>query len=225
MTIAVDIIIVLIIALCTFIGYKRGLIKVAVNILGFFLAIIIALLLYTPISNFIIQNTSIKDNIKDSIKGTVEFYVIGEEKEEEEKEETSEPKVMSEYIDDFIEKEKQNVKNGEKEIIANVSDTVATNIIKVAVAIGVFLIAKILLLIIKLFADFIGELPIIGQFNRAGGFIYGLLQGFLITFIILALISIISPSLKNPTIPDAINGSFIGKYMYNNNIILKIIFK
>ena len=222
--IIIDIIIVLILALFTFIGYKRGLIKVAVNILGFILAIIIALVLYNPISNFIMNNTSIKDNIKESISGTVEAYVIGEESEklEDEKEESQ---IMTNYINNFIEKEKQNVRNGEKEIISNVSETVAINIIKVGVAIGVFLVAKLLLLVIKIFADVIGEIPIIKQFNKAGGTIYGVLEGFLIIYILLAVTSLIAPSITNSSFIDAINNSKIGSIMYNNNVILKILFR
>ena len=221
--IIIDIIVILIICLCTFIGYKRGLIKVAVNILGFVLAIIIALVLYNPISNFIMNNTSIKDNIKESISGTVEGYVIGEEKEKEE--ETDESQIMTNYINNFIEKEKQDVRNGEKEIISNVSDTVAINIIKVGVAIGVFLISKIILLVIKLFADVIGEIPIIKQFNKVGGTLYGILQGLLIIYILLAIISLIAPSITDSSLIDAINNSKIGSIMYNNNVILKVIFK
>ena len=45
MAIAVDIIILAIMGICIFIGYQKGLLGVAVNILGFFIALIIALVL------------------------------------------------------------------------------------------------------------------------------------------------------------------------------------
>ena len=59
----IDIILIAIIALTTFIGYKRGLIKVAFKLISFLLAIVIAVVLYKPISNFIINNTQIDDTI------------------------------------------------------------------------------------------------------------------------------------------------------------------
>ena len=226
MQIAIDIIIIAIISLCTFIGYKRGLIKVAINILGFFLAIIISLILYNPVSNFIINNTQIKNNIKQSISGTVESYVIEETAEDEEQvEEKNESKIISNYINNFVKEEKQKVENTKKQMIENISDTVAVNIIKVGSAILVFIIAKIILLVIKIFADEIGKLPIIKQFNEAGGLVYGILQGMLIIYIVLAIISLIAPSVQDSMILDAINNSTIGKFLYNNNIILKFIFK
>ena len=67
MGLIVDVIILVIIALSVFIGYKRGLIKCAINVLSFFIAIIVVILLTTPISNFIINNTKIDDNIKTTI--------------------------------------------------------------------------------------------------------------------------------------------------------------
>ena len=45
MSIVLDLIVILIIALFTFIGYKQGLIKTAIKITSFFIAMIIALIL------------------------------------------------------------------------------------------------------------------------------------------------------------------------------------
>ena len=51
----IDLILIAIIALFTFIGYKRGLIKVAFGLVSFILAIAISVVLYKPVSNFIIN--------------------------------------------------------------------------------------------------------------------------------------------------------------------------
>ncbi len=64
-----DIILILVMALCVFLGYTRGLIKVAVKIIGFFAALIIALIFYTPVSDYIINNTDIVENLEHTIEG------------------------------------------------------------------------------------------------------------------------------------------------------------
>ncbi len=222
MAFIVDIIILAIMLLCIFLGYKKGLIGVGVNILGFLIALVIAFLLYTPISNFIIKNTTIQPTLKEAISGTVASYVINDEEKQET--EDNSPKVMTDYINSFIEQEKQHVEQTEKDIINNVSETVADNLIKIGVGILVFIVSKILLIFVKVLAKFISKLPIIGQFNKLGGAIYGVLQGLLIIYILLAILSIFSPTLENSAILEAINSSKIGKMMYDNNIILKIIF-
>lgn len=225
MAIVVDIIIIGIMLVCILLGYKKGLIRVAVNILGFFIALLIALILYTPISNFIINNTSIQPTLKEAIRGTVTSYVIKTEENEESNEvEDNSPKVMTDYINGFVEEQKQKAEQTEKDIINNVSETVANNLIKIAVGILVFITAKIALLFVKALAKVISNLPIIGSFNKLGGAIYGVLQGLLIIYILFAVLSVFAPTMENSGILEAINTSIIGKVMYNNNIILKIIF-
>lgn len=227
MAFVVDIIILAIILICTFIGYRKGLIRVAVNILGFFIALVIALILYKPVSSFIINNTSIATTLQEGIRETVTSYVIGtEEGKQEQGTEESEksPKVMTDYINGFIEEQKQKAEQTEKDIIDNVSKTVAINLIKIASAILVFIIAKIGLLFVKALAKIISNLPIIGSFNKIGGAIYGVLQGLLIIYILFAILSVFAPTMENSGIIETINSSKIGKTMYNENIILKIIF-
>ena len=67
MWITFDIAVIAIIALSTFIGYKQGLVKSAIKILSFFIAIVVALVLYKPVSGIIIKTTSVDDNIKNAM--------------------------------------------------------------------------------------------------------------------------------------------------------------
>lgn len=87
-----DLILIGIIALCIFLGYTRGLIKVAVRIIGFFAALIIALIFYTPVSNFIINNTDIVTNLEQ----TIEKKIYDKEEQNEEK-----PKDLMGTIEDY----------------------------------------------------------------------------------------------------------------------------
>ena len=66
-----DLIIIAVFILCIFLGYKKGLIKVGVRIISFFAALVIALVLYTPISNYIIENTEIVTSIKNTIQNSI----------------------------------------------------------------------------------------------------------------------------------------------------------
>ena len=57
MGIFVDVAIIIILALFTFLGYKKGLAKVLIKLLSFVISIIIALVLYKPVANVIIDRT------------------------------------------------------------------------------------------------------------------------------------------------------------------------
>lgn len=79
------------------------------------------------------------------------------------------------------------------------------------------------MIFIKLFASVIEKIPIIKQFNKAGGTIYGILEGFIVIYAILAIINLTAPMIEHNQAISKIEESFICKTMYQNNILLKII--
>lgn len=196
----IDIILIAIIALTTFIGYKKGLIKVAFGLISFLLAIVIAVVLYKPISGFIIKYTTLDDKIEETVESKI-----------------SSSNSAKEETDNFIANYYSDIKNATTAIIAkNISQT----IINIGCMIIVFIISNIILLFFKFSGDLIAKLPLIKQFNSAGGFIYGLLKGFILVYIILALIAIASPVIEMNQLIKMINSSIITNIMYNNNVIL-----
>lgn len=67
MGIALDIFIIVILVLSIFMGYKKGLISLIFSLCAFIIAIILTWILYTPITNFIIDNTDFDENIESAI--------------------------------------------------------------------------------------------------------------------------------------------------------------
>ena len=67
MSIIIDIVIIAIILFCLYRGYKKGLVGLAFSIVSFFAALIIAFILFVPVSSFVINNTEFDDNIKSAI--------------------------------------------------------------------------------------------------------------------------------------------------------------
>ena len=214
MGLIVDILIIAIIALFIFWGYHRGLIGVAFKIITFFAAIIIALLLYNPVSNIIIEKTQIDENIENSI-----IEKFSSKEDEQIKEEDIEN--MSEVLVNYIKNYTSEVQDATVSMVAKQVSTLSIN---VAVAIGLFILTKILLIIFKALSKILAELPVINQFDKTGGIIYGLLEGILVILIILAIISLCASMIENFEIVSSINNSYIGKFLYNNNIILKVLF-
>lgn len=213
MSILVDLIIVAVLAICIIIGYIKGLTGSLIKILSFVLSIVIAFILFVPVSNFIIENTQIDDDLEKSIKAAI---VSDEEKPEEDK--------MPEAITDYINKKVEETSNNAKEEIADVaSSDVAKTIVKAGTWIALFVIARILLIFLKFITSLITKLPVIKQFDKLGGIIYGLIEGLIITYFALTIISFVAPTSKG-TLTKSINESHIGKQMYNNNLLLNIIF-
>ena len=215
MAIIIDIVIVAIIALCLFLGYRRGLTGSLLKILSFVLAIVIAFILFKPVSNLVINHT----NWDDSLKTSIEQFITEKTSTPEEK--SSLPQVIVDYIDETM---AQSVNEAKEVAIENTAQSVTNLIVNAGVWIAVFIIARILLIFIKFITALIAKLPVIKLFDKLGGILYGILEAFVILYVLLAIISFIAPMINNAEFIDALNKSFIGSMLYNNNILLKILF-
>lgn len=213
MGIILDIIIIAIMALSIFLGYKKGLVKVAVKLCAFLIAIIVTLVFYKPVSNLIIENTELNEKIENVIieNGTKKI----EESTEEEKKNFLEN--MQQYIDNTV-------TQTQNEIVENSAKEISVRLINILVMVGLFIGTRLILTLLVLISDLITNLPIIKQFNELGGVIYGIIRGLILIYAILAIVYLIVSMTANNSILTAIDSSIITEFMYENNILLNIIF-
>lgn len=195
-----DLIVILVIALFTFIGYKQGLVKTAIKILAFFIALVVSLMLYKTIGNVIMKNTQVDEQIQN----TIVSKVLPEDYEEK-----------LEILPDVL------VESGET-TVNELSKNVTEKIIYGVVFIVLFVVLKIALKFVTLLTDLITKLPVIKQFDKTGGIVYGVAKGFIIVTVIFAVISLISPMLDAKYI-NAINNSYLSAMLYNHNLLIGLI--
>lgn len=214
MGIILDIILIGLIALSIFLGYRKGLIKVVVKLFAFLIAVVVTLALYKPVSSLIIDKTELDEKIKNVIieNGTKEI----EENNGEVKQDGF-ISYMQEYVGD-------NVAKTQNEIVTNIAEVIAVKSVNLIAIIGIFVVTRLVLILFTLLSDMITKLPIIKQFNKLGGTVYGVLRGLVIVYFILAIAFFIVSATGNSTIFTLIDSSIVTKFMYANNILLNIIF-
>lgn len=221
MSIIIDVIILAILGLCIGFGYHKGLTGSLLKIVSFVLAIVVAFVLFKPVSNFIIEKTDWDDNLEQSIRDAI-ITEKNETKVEKTKDENqSMPTIMVDYINKAVEDAGNNAK---ETIVDATARDVAVTIVNAGVWVGLFLVARIILFFIKGLANLITDLPIIKQVDKTGGIIYGTIEALVIIYILLAIVSFISPLVSGTGILEAMQKSYIGSIMYNNNLLLKLIF-
>ena len=145
----IDGVILLIIAICTFIGYKRGLVKVAVGILAFTISLVVTLIFYRPLANFVINNTKIDDNISSVIY----------EKIKDEDLDNSDNEILQ-FAEKYI---IDDVKNSTTSFIAT---RIGESIVEVGTFIALIISLRLILFVISVVLSLIAELPIIKQFDK-----------------------------------------------------------
>ncbi len=198
MGIIVDICIVAIILLSTFLAYRKGLVKLAVGLFSFIIAVVLTFVLYQPIANIVINCTGIDEMIEDSIYEKANDII----KEDEEESLTNE----------IIEQAKN-------EMLPETARTLSVNIIKGVVIIILFVGIKIGLRFVTFIADLVAKLPVLNQINKAGGIVYGILRGILVIYVLLLLTNVSGQIDPENAVNKSINQSTIGKIMYENNIL------
>ena len=150
----VDLIIIAIVALSTFLAYQKGLVNLAIGLCAFVVSIVITVILYQPISNLVINVTSIDEMIEDTIYKKANDIMEKEEKE-----------------DDLTNSMIEMAKN---EMLPQTARNMAVNIVTGAVIIVLFVGVKIALRFVSAFANAVAKLPIVDQVNKAGGLVYGI---------------------------------------------------
>lgn len=213
MGIIIDVVLVALLLLSIFWGYKKGLINVVFNLCAFLVAIVVTFILYKPVATLVIDNTELDETIKQVIL----------EKGITQKEETTVEKGSS--VDKYIEKYAQDAfTDAKNNAVESAADSIAINAVNIIVAIGLFIVVRILLIFAKALAGALAELPIIKQFDKLGGVLYGAIVGLIAIYIVLAIVFFVVSINGFEEVTDAIDGSFVTKYLYGNNLILNIFF-
>lgn len=193
MGIIIDIILIAILLLSAFLGYKKGLVKLGAKLFAGIIAIIVTIIIYKPISGMIINNTSIDEKIENTIiqKAT---NIIDENEQ------------MQNTITEQV----------ENNMLPEQAENIAKNVVYVVTALVLFVFVKIVLSIIISLMDFVANLPILKQFNEIGGIIYGIIRGALIACVCILLIGVYTKINPETTLDNKIENSILTKIIYEN---------
>lgn len=210
MGIACDVIVILILAGSVYRGYKKGIVDIGFKLVAFIVSILVALILYSPITNLIIYNTDIDEKIEDAIVRNRDENTENSEEDE------------SSYVTKATKEVTKNVQN-------SIAESTAKPIARKAIALGVvvilFICSRIILMVLKIFTDIVTKIPVIKQLNEVAGLAYGLLVGLIIIYAIFAIIFFLISIGGNINIGEFIGKTIITKFFYDNNLILKFLIK
>ena len=192
MGIIIDLILIAIVLLSAFLGYKKGLVKLGAKLFAGIIAIVLTLILYRPVSGAIIKNTPIVEKIKNVVIENSSNF-----------ENQDKDKVSTQITNQ--------VKN---EILPAEAENIAKSIVYAVTSIVLFLVIKIILSIVISLIDGIARLPILKQFNEVGGLVYGLARGMFIVCVIILLMGVHAKVKPENNLNENIEKSNITKMIY-----------
>lgn len=199
MNIVVDIIIILIVLISALLAYRKGLMSLAVQLLATIISILIIIVIYKPVSNFIINTTGIDEYIQNGIL---------------------------EKVTDIVEQDQENnnqiVETIEKGMLPETARSLSINIVQGGVILILYILLRIGLKFVTGLVNIVARVPIIKQINKLGGVIYGIARGILLVYVILLLINLSGNINANNKAYTAVESSTVGKFMNENNIIAMV---
>lgn len=207
MGIVIDIILVLIVALSTFLGYKKGLVELGAKLFAGIIAIVITLIIYKPVGNIVIKNTSIDEKIENTILEKTTNVI-------DENSKISDNKYIQDASDNAVSQVKE-------EVLPEQARNIAVNVVYVATALILFIVSKIVLSIVISLANAIASLPILKQFNEIGGFLYGLVRGAIISLVLILVIGTIAKLNPNGSLSKNVESTYLLKEVYGSIVKIK----
>lgn len=202
--ILIDILVVLLVVLGAFSGHKKGLVGILVGFAALILSIVLAFMFQSVVADAI-YDTGLgqsvagiaKNNMQDMMKNgeNVDKSIYG--------------KVLSNAVTD--------------DNLTVASENISRFVMKGLSFIAIFLIVRIICYILQMILNVVFNLPILSTVNGIGGIVVGGLSVLIKIWIVLALISFVSPLPMFDSIVSYIDKTFLVKLLYNNNLLVAVV--
>ena len=215
-----DVIIIVVLVLFMYIGYRRGLIRTVFSLGSFVLAILLASYLYPIVAEWI-RTTPVFTGLKEYIIRTMGLEEVVQAQAEEVIASLPLPDLLyralsqhnTPYIFELLNVHSNNI----EEYIAGFFAGMAINIVAMVL---VFIIVRLILGFLANVLDIVARLPVIKQFNRGGGLLLGLGQGMILVWLGLALMNLFFLDPTTPELARLLDESLIAGMIYEYNPIM-----
>jgi len=202
-------IIVTVIVIATMVqGYRHGLLKSFIHVVGWFAALAAAFICSPQVNGFLLDNTNIINLIYNKINEKVSTALS--------------PADMQESMPTIIQDPLTNLTNS---LSGSISLSLSNLLFTIACFLIIVLAVRIILHILMSFLSKEHNDGITGFADGLMGMFFGFIKGILYVFVFLAFM-IPAASLANPEIMNFLMGSLESSYiagdLYNNNLILLI---
>lgn len=224
------------------VGYWKGLLKIAFSLVSGILILVVVIWVSPLISDFLVNHTEIREKIVANCEESIRQSV--EEKMQEETKAVTEMTIeeFSEAADKLLEHGIKLPDSLLENILAKISgvtdqtidlsgayheaaEQMADFIIRGVSFLIAFVLATIAAILISGLLGIVSKIPVIGGVNRICGLLVGAVNGLLIVWILFYLVTVFSTSEFGQMVVSNIYENKLLIYLYENNLLLKIILK
>lgn len=206
-----DILILLILILATYLGYKKGFLRTLSGVIAILLSFVLALNFSTYVEDFI-KATSVYESVYENVENN-----INPSNSESEEYNTAKLNMPRGIL--------KNIETKKTEALNTVVEKVSDTAVKIISILLIFIAVRLILWLLLSGFGIIKKLPLIGWFDKILGALFGFLRGFLIVYLMLVVVTAFAAFNAENKIVKTINHSDFAKVMYNNNVFLDFVAK
>jgi hypothetical protein len=207
----IDIIVLVILGVSGFVGYKKGLAGILVSVIALLLSIVLAVFLQNTVANYLYNETSIGTSLQTSFKDMLTEQI-------EKNKDSTELENDNSFIYMFFDKDELS-----KSMVESGAKQMTTFVLKGISFVAIFVLVFVICYILRMLLNIVFSLPILNSINKIGGVGLNLLKTLFKIWIVLAIISFIGfiPMIDN--LCSLIESSILTKLLYDNNLIIIIL--
>lgn len=208
----VDGIIVIILIFAVVQGFRRGFVRTFIHAVGWILAVVLGFVWYPYILDFLKDKTGYYD----SVRGKIAERVTENAGSAADSAMLGIPEVIRDLLDKAID-------SAANTIAATISESLANLLFNIIAFLAAAFAIKLILLAITLLFSKERHSGFIGGMDGFLGLFAGALRGIILIYILLALMVPVTSLSGSSFLMDQLDGSVLGSYLYDNNLILKAI--
>ncbi|NLD50262.1 MAG: CvpA family protein [Clostridiaceae bacterium] len=229
-----DLIVIAVIVVFGLIGMSKGFIYSMFRLASFFVAAIVSVKCYPVLSN-ILDKTAVFTNIKSGIYKNLMLQQTAQSPQINEGTRLTAGAVIDNlnlpgFLKNMVEKNMlEKIPDLTKLVdIANIMDGIsnilAHMVIDILSVVLLYIAVRIGLIFLRFILQGIAKLPVFKQMDKLGGFAFGALEGLMTVYIVFTILMLFSASPAFKDFFDAVEGSLIAKFFYQNNFIVDWMF-
>ncbi len=212
MSVIADICLVAIFIAAFIYWHNKGLVRSVWKIAALAATIILVMFLKDPVADYISQ-TKLADNINNSLSQVINVPPGGGVN-------IAETLNLPEVIQDKLQIGIDSSLSAADAINNAAANALTGAVINIGVCVALFILIRLVLMVLYIIVDSAVKLPILKGTNKFLGGLLGVINMLFIVLLALMLLAMYAPS--DSGLYEIINNSYLVRYLYNNNILLKL---
>jgi len=217
--------VVIFLVVMAIVGLKQGLVKMVFSLVSLVLTIILTIIISPYVSDLLLEHTGLYDAAKEKTCGFIETMVDAMEAEAGESKTIDElplPEAIKELLHENNNEESYSIL-GVDNLADYIGAYVAGIVVNAVAFIATFIVLFIAIKLLVLLLDLISKLPLINGVNKIAGVALGLVEGFIILWVLCLLVTSVAGSEFGRTLLNMIDDSAFLSFIYNNNYLMRIV--